>query len=218
MGDRICQLKLCILNCWKSFLWSLCLILQNYSAWSQGGKTFQTRDSTAPSFTLTLTVSFFLSLYPHRFAAAFGTWVSVSISISTSDYDDILLWPLSKTIQLKNRHETDPLNAWTQTIESKGFISPSSTDFTAIPIVWCPHFFPHKKLFNDTVVCLLNETMFIVGIDPTIPTANQSSLPFPVPKRPTDIFGTLSMVLIVALTITLNSAFAKFRKWHKKRY
>ena len=58
-------------------------------------------------------------MYAHGFAAATGTRVSVSLSISAGDYDDILPWPVSKMIQIKVRDQPDPFNAWSQKIESK---------------------------------------------------------------------------------------------------
>ena len=47
--------------------------------------------------------NFYLNLYPYGFAAAIGTWASITLSISAVEYDDILPWPVSKTIQIKVR-------------------------------------------------------------------------------------------------------------------
>ena len=101
--------------------------------------------------------NFYLNWYPYGFAAAIGTWVSVSLSISAGNYDDILPWPVSKTIQFKVRDQVNPLNAWSQTIESR----PASADFSTVPTVRCSYFFPHTNLFNETDGFLHNDTMYL---------------------------------------------------------
>ena len=63
--------------------------------------------------------NFNLHMYPYRFVAAFGTWVSVPLSIFSRDCDDISPWPLSKTIQLRLRDQLDLLKARSWTIEAK---------------------------------------------------------------------------------------------------
>ena len=105
--------------------------------------------------------NFYPNLYPYGFAVAIGTWVSGSLSISLGDCDDILPWPNSKTIRLKVRNQLGPLNAWSQTIESKELNQPTSADFSTVPTVRCTYFFPHTKLLNETDGYLYNNTMYL---------------------------------------------------------
>ena len=67
--------------------------------------------------------------------------------------------PISKIIQIKVRDQLNPLNAWSQTIESKELTRPTSAKFSTVPTVRCLCFFPHTKLFNETYVYLYNDTM-----------------------------------------------------------
>ena len=109
-----------------------------------------------------------------------GTWVSISLSISVGEYDDILPWPVSKTIQIKVRDQLDPLNSWSQIIESKEIIKPTTNEYSTVPTIRYPYFFPHSKLFKETDGYLHNDTIYIeiYFSDPLIlPT--QSSLLFP---------------------------------------
>ena len=111
-----------------------------------------------------------------------GTWVSISLSISVGEYDDILHWPVSKTIQIKVRDQLNPLNVWSQTIEPRELTRPTTADFSIVPTVRYPYFFPHTKLFEETNGYLHNEIMYleISFFDPPVPPT-QSSLLFPFP-------------------------------------
>ena len=126
--------------------------------------------------------NFYLNFCPHGFAAAIGTRASISLSISAGEYDDILPWPVSKTIQIKVRDQLNPLNTWSQIIESKEITKPTAIEYSTIPSVRYPYFLPHSKLFNDTDGSLHNDTIYIEisFFDPPIPHA-QSSLLFPFP-------------------------------------
>ena len=125
---------------------------------------------------------FYLNLYPYGFAAAIGTWLSLSLSISPGEYDDILPWPVSKTIQIKVRDQLNPLNVWSQTIEPRELTRPTIADFSTVPTVRNPYFFPHTKPFEETNGYLHNDIMYleISFFEPPIPLT-QSSLLFPFP-------------------------------------
>ena len=121
-------------------------------------------------------------MYPYGFAAAIGTWVSLSLSMSAGEYDDILPWPVSKIIQIKVRDQLNPLNAWSQTIEPRELTRPTTDDFSSVPTVRYPYFFPHTKLFEETNGYLNNDAIYIeisFSDPPLLPT--QSSLLFPFP-------------------------------------
>ena len=97
------------------------------------------------------------------------------------EYGDILLWPVSKTIQIKVRDQLNPLNAWSQTIESKELTRPNSVELSTVPTVRCPYFLPHTKLFNETDGYLYNDTIYLeIFFDHPIPPT-QSSLLFLFP-------------------------------------
>ena len=52
--------------------------------------------------------NFYLNFYPYGFAAVIGTWASISLSISAGEYDNILPWPVSKTINNQGAGPTEP--------------------------------------------------------------------------------------------------------------
>ena len=127
--------------------------------------------------------SFYLNFYPYGFATAFGTWASISIFISAGEYDDIPPWPVSKTIQIKVRDQLNPLNTWSQTIESKKLTKSASTEDSTVPSVRYSYLLPHSKLFDETHGCLQNDTIYIeiCFSDPSIlPTQSSFLFPFPV--------------------------------------
>ena len=70
-------------------------------------------------------------------------WASISVSISAEEYDDIVPWQVSKTIQIEVRDQLNPLDIWSQTIESKELTRPTSSEYSTVPTIRCPHFFPH---------------------------------------------------------------------------
>ena len=123
--------------------------------------------------------NFYLNFYPYRFAAAIGTWASSSLSVCAGEYDDIFPWPVSKTIQNKVRNQMNPLNIWSQTIESNDIIKPTTNEYSTVPTIRHPYFPPHSKLFNDTDGYLHIDTTYIeisFSDPPMLPT--QSSLLF----------------------------------------
>ena len=125
---------------------------------------------------------FYLNFYPYGFAAAIGTWASISLSISAGEYDDILPCPVSKTIQIKVRNQMKPLNTWSQTIQSKELTKPSTSEYSTVPTVRHPYFLPHSKLFIESDGYLHNVTIYIEIFFSDPPMLHtQSSLPFPFP-------------------------------------
>ena len=123
-----------------------------------------------------------LILHSFGFAAAVGKWVCIFLLISVGEYDDILLWSVSRIIQIKVRDQLDPVNAWSQTIESKELPGPASADFSDVPTVRNLYFFPYTKLLNETDGYFYRNTMYIeisFFDPPMLPT--QSSLLFRFP-------------------------------------
>ena len=185
MGDQICQFEHsnCNFILWK--VTSIKLVFESARLWylRPGRENAPTTRLRSPIFrSHTYGYIFYLNLYPYGFAAAIGTWMSLSLSISDGEYDDILPWPISKTIQIKVRDQLNPLNAWSQTIEPRELTRPTTTDFSTVPTVRYPYFFPHTKLFEETNGYFHNDTMYleISFFDPPIPPT-QSSLLFPFP-------------------------------------
>ena len=163
--------------------------------------------------------NFYLNFYPYGVAAAIGKSASISLSISAGEYEDILSWPISKTIQIKVRDQLNPLNTCCQTIESKELTKPTSTEYSTVPTVRRPYFFPHSKLFNDTDGYLHNGTIYIeVFFDPLPPNSTCSvfsSFSFSV-ETPNHFQHLITGVSCrvsqnAKQAITLNSASSKHR-------
>ena len=182
MGDQSCQFEHCICN---FILWKISSIklvfdsikLRYLKPGLENVPTTRLRGFIFCSHPYGC--NFYLTLYAYGFAAAIGTWVFVYLSISAGDYDDIVPWPVSKTIQLEVREQLHPLNSWSQTLESKELTRPTSVDFSTVPAVRWPYFFPHTKLFNETEGYLYNDTMCLKFLDPSLSTPTQSSFLFP---------------------------------------
>ena len=106
----------------------------------------------------------------------------VSLFISAGESDDILPWPVSEMIRIKVLDQLNSLNTWSQTIESKELTEPIANEYSTVPTVRYPYFFPHSKLFNETDGYLHKNTIYIEisSFDPPI-TPAQSSLLFPFP-------------------------------------
>ena len=114
--------------------------------------------------------------------AATGTWASISISISAGEYDDILPWPVSKTIQNKVRDQLNPLNTWSQIIKSKKLTKPTADEYSTVPTIRYTYFFPHSKHFNETDGYLHNDTIYIkisFSDPPVLPTQSPLLFLFP---------------------------------------
>ena len=185
MGDQICQFDHsdCNFILWK--VTSIKIVFESARLWylKPGRENAPTTRLRSPLFrSHPYSYNFYLNLYPYGFAAAIGTWMSLSLSISAGDYDDILPWPISKTIQIKVRDQLNPLNAWSQTIEPIELTRPTTADISTVPTVRYPYFFPHTKLFEETNGYFHNDIMYleISFFDPSIPPT-QSFLLFPFP-------------------------------------
>ena len=185
MGAQICQFEHS--NC-NFVLWKVKSIKQVFESarlWylKPGRENAPTTRLRSPVFrSHPYGYNFYLDLYPYGFAAAIGTWLSLSLSISPGEFDDILPWPFSKTIQVKVRDQLNPLNVWSQTIEPRELTRPTTADFSTVPTVRYPYFFPHTKNFEETNGYLHNDIMYleISFFDPPIPLT-QSSLLFLFP-------------------------------------
>ena len=172
----------------KFILWkvtSIQLVFESASLWylKPGRENAPTIRLRSPVFhSHPYGYNFYLNLYPYGFAAAIGTWASISLSVSAGEYDDILSWSVSNTIQIKVHYQLNPLNTWSQTIETKELRRPTSAEFSTVPTIRYPYFFPHSKLFNETDGYLYNDTNYLeisFSYPPILTT--QSSLLFPFP-------------------------------------
>ena len=185
MGDQICQFERS--NC-NFILWKVTSIKQVFKSarlWylKPGRENAPTTRLRSPVFrSHPYGYNFHLNLYPYGFSAAIGTWLSLSLSISPGEYDDILPWPVSKTIQIKVRDQLKSLNVWSRTIEPRELTRPTTADFSTVPTVRYPNFFPHTNLFEETNGYLHNDIMYleISFFNPPIPLT-QSSLLFIFP-------------------------------------
>ena len=185
MGDQICQFE----HSNSTFiLWkvtSVQLVFESARSWylKPGRENARTTRLRSPIFrSHPYGYNFYLNFYPYGFAAAIGTWASISLSLSAGEYDDILPWPVSKTIQIKVRNQINPLNIWSQLIESKEITKPTTNEYSTVPTVRHPHILPHSILFNGTDGYLHYDTIYIeisFSDPPMLPT--QSSLPFLFP-------------------------------------
>ena len=122
MGEQICQLEHSnsTFTLWK--VTSIQFVFESAQLWylkpgRANAPTTRLRSPILRSHPYGYNI--FLKFYPSGFAAAIGTRASISLSISAGEYDDILPWPVSKTIQIKVRDQLNPLNTWSQIIESK---------------------------------------------------------------------------------------------------
>ena len=185
MGDQICQFE----HSNSTFiLWkvtSIQRVFESARSWylKHRGENAPTTRLRSPIFrSHPYGYNFYLNFYPYGFAAAIGTWPSISLSVSADEYDDILPWPVSKTIQIKMRDQLNSLNIWSQTIESKVLTKPTANEYSTVPTVRYLYFLPHSNFFNETDGYLYNDTIYIEisFFDPPIPPA-QSSLRFPFP-------------------------------------
>ena len=181
MGDQICQFEH---SNFTFILWkitSIKLVFESARLWylKPGREIASTTRLLRPIFrSHPYGYNFYLNLYLYGFAAAIGTWASISFSKSAGEYDDILPWLVSKTIQIKVRDQLNPLKAWSQTIDSKVLTPPTSADLSTVPTDRYPYFFQNTKLFNETDGYLYNDTMNleISFFDPPIPPIQASLL------------------------------------------
>ena len=153
MGDQICQFEHSNSNfiLWK--ITSIQVVFESARLWylKPGRENAPTTRLPSPIFrSHPYGYNFFLISYPYGFASAIGTWASNSLSVTTEEYDNILPWPVTKTIQIKVRDHLNPLNAWSQAIESIELSRPTSAEFSTVPTVRRSYFFPHTKLSKET--------------------------------------------------------------------
>ena len=185
MGDQIWQFE----HSNSTFiLWkvtSIQLVFESARLWylKPGRENNPTTQLRSPIFSShPYGYSFYLNFHPYGFAAAIGTWVSISVSLSAGEYDNILPWEVSKTIRIKVRDQLNSLSTWSQTIESKVLTKPTVNEYSTVPTVRYPYFIPRSKLFNVTDGYLHNESIYIeisIFVHPIPPT--QSSLLFCFP-------------------------------------
>ena len=164
MSDQVCQFEHSnsTFNLWK--VTSVQFVFESAQLWylKPGRENAPTNRLRSPIFRSHPSgYNFYLNVYPYGFAAAIGTWASLSLSISAGEYDDILPWPVSKTIQIKVRDQLNSINTWSQIIESKELTEPIANEYSTVPTVRDPYVCPHSKLFSETDGYLHNDTIFI---------------------------------------------------------
>ena len=163
MGDQICQFEQSnsTFILWK--VTSIQLVFESARLWylKPGRESAPTRFRSPILRSQPYGYNFYLNFYPNGFAAAIGTWASISLSISAGEYHDILPWPVSKTIQIKVRDQLNSLNTWSHTIESKKLTKPPANEYSTVPTVRYPYFFRHSKLFNEVDGYLHNDTIYV---------------------------------------------------------
>ena len=185
MGDQICHFEYSNSTFILLKVTSVQLVFESARLWylKAGRENAPTTRLHSPIFrSHPYGYNFYLKFYPYGSAAAIGNWASISLSISAAEYDDILPWPVSKTIQLKVRNQLNPLNTWNQAIESKQLTKPTTNEYSTVPTVRHAYFLPRAELFNEADGYLHNDTIYIeipFSDPPMLPT--QSSLLFPFP-------------------------------------
>ena len=185
MGDQICQSEHnnSTLILWK--VTSIHFVFESAQLWY-----LKTGRENAPTIRLRSPIfrshpygyNFYLNLYPNGFPASIGRWASISLFNSPGEYDDILPWPVSKTIQIKVSEQLNPINTWSQIIESKELTKPTANEYSIAPTIRYPYFFPHLKPFNETDGYLHKDTIFIeisFSDPPVLPTKSSLLFPFP---------------------------------------
>ena len=164
MGDQICHFEQSnsTFTLWKVL--SIQLVFESARLWyvKTGRQIAPTTRLRSPIFRFhPYGYNFYLNFYPYGFAAAIGTWASISLSISAGEYNDTLTWPVSKTIQIKVRDQLNSPSTWSQIIKSKELNKPTANEYSTVPTVRYPYFIPHSKLFNETDGYLHNDSIYI---------------------------------------------------------
>ena len=103
--------------------------------------------------------NFFAQFYPYGLDAAAGNHASIMFALFPGDYDGLLKWPFSKTIQISVRNQLDPLNTWTISFAPSERISFRRPTREPLPTLMNFNFFPHSKMFSKTENFLLDNTL-----------------------------------------------------------
>ena len=131
--------------------------------------------------------NFFIKLYPYGIGPATGKCALILFTFFLGDYDNLLQWPFSKTIHIRNRDQLDPMNTWLKTIrpdQDPVFKKPTMSTKTGVATILNNIFLPHSKLFSETEGFLIDGASFIeikFSDPPVLKPQAQTSLLFPFP-------------------------------------
>lgn len=95
----------------------------------------------------------YMRLYPYGCDSAVGKYVSLFVALSPGEFDGVLPWPFTSTIEISILNQDDLSDKWTQTIVPGGnnlqcFQRPSSKSGNMS--VGILHFILHNKLFGNS--------------------------------------------------------------------
>ena len=131
--------------------------------------------------------NFFIKLYPYSIGPPTGKCASILFTLFPADYDNLLLWPFSKTIHIGIRNKLDPMNTCLTTIrldQDPAYKKPTMSTKTGVATILINIFIPHSKLFSETEGFLIDGASFI-GIkfsdSPVLKPHTQNSFLFPFP-------------------------------------
>ena len=131
--------------------------------------------------------NFFIKLYPYGIGPATGKCASVLFALFPGDYDNLLQWPFTKTIQIGIRDQLDPMNTWMNTIQpdqDPAYKKPNMSTKTGVATILINNFIPHSKLFSETEGFLIDGASFIeikFSDPPVLEPHTPTSLFFPFP-------------------------------------
>ena len=107
---------------------------------------------------------FLIKSYPYGIGSATGKSASILFTSFFGDYYNMFRWPFQKPIHLDVRHELDPLNAWTQTIQSEqdpAYEQHTNSKKAGVSAIVVNIFIPRPKLFSKTERFLIDCAMFL---------------------------------------------------------
>ena len=130
---------------------------------------------------------FFIIFYRYGIGPAAGKCASKLLTLFPDNYDNLLKWPLSKTVHIGIRDQLDPLNTWMETIrpdQDPAYKKPTMSTKTGVATIIIDNFVLHSKLFSETEGFLIDGASFIEikFSNPTVLKSHtQTSLLFPFP-------------------------------------
>ena len=104
---------------------------------------------------------FFVQFSQYGLDSATGNDASIMFAILPGDYERLLTWPFSKTIQLSVRDQLDPQNTWTIAFAPSEKIPFRRPTREPLPTLINFNFFPHSKMFSKTENFLLDNTFYL---------------------------------------------------------
>ena len=131
--------------------------------------------------------NFFIKLYPYGIGPATGKCASILFTFIPGDYDNLLQWPFSKTINIGIRDQLHPINTWMKTIrpdQDSAYKKPTMSKKTGIATILINNFIPHSKLFSEIEGFLIDGASFIeikFFDPPVLKPHTQTSLLFHLP-------------------------------------